>query len=80
MNAPLARLYVATRSPVDGAPVNRFVDVPDVARFADAVADMDDATWATDPLAESGWRWALAVIAAGCAVVFVAVPLVRWAW
>lgn len=78
MNAPLARLYVATRSPIDGAPTGRFTDIPDAARFADAVLDLDDAGWATDPPAEPGWRWALAVIAAGCAVVFVVVPLVRW--
>lgn len=75
---PLARLYLATRSPVDGAPV--FLDVPAEWRTADAVADMDDATWAADPPAESGWRWTLALIAAGCAVVFVVVPLVRAWW
>lgn len=54
--------------------------MPPEWRTADAVADMDDAAWAADPPAESGWRWTLAVIAAGCAVVFVVVPLVRWAW
>lgn len=78
--APLARLYVASRSPVDGAPV--FRDVPDVARFADAVADMDAFEDQIPQEAveddEPGWRWALAVIAAGCAVVFGVVPLVRW--
>lgn len=76
--APLARLYVAARSPIDGAPTGRFIDVPDAARFADAALDLDDGTWATDPPAEPIWRWTLAVIAVGCAVVFGLVPLVRW--
>lgn len=80
--APLARLYVAARSPIDGAPTGRFIDVPDAARFADAAADLDAFEDQIPQEAveddEPGWRWALAVIAAGCAVVFGVVPLVRW--
>jgi hypothetical protein len=44
---PLARLYVLTHSPVDGAPVVRvvdtglrFEDVPEDWRLADQIADM----------------------------------------
>lgn len=76
MNAPLARLYVAARPPADGEPV--YHDLPPEARFADAAADLDDAGWAADPPTDPVWRWALAVIAAGCVVAFGVVPLVRW--
>ncbi len=72
MNAPLARLYLATR----------YHDLPPESRLADAATDLDafEDQVESEPEAddESGWRWTLAVIAAGCAVVFVVVPLVRW--
>lgn len=82
MNAPLARLYVAAHPPADDAPV--YHDLPAEARFADVTTDLDafedqvpqEAVEDDEPV----WRWALAVIAVGCAVVFVAVPLVRWWW
>ena len=80
-NHATARLYVAAHPPADDAPVYR-APLPE-ARFADAAADLDAFEDQAPPEAEPedddpAWRWALAVIAAGCAVVFGVVPLVRW--